>query len=230
MTIPTSMTKKQMIALWQKEYSTDQENLYKNFFIRTIFDIGHRYIARKGEDTNGIILDVGSGMGYHLKFEKINKNRRYICLDSDPQMLKKINKPFVKTIVGNCGAIPLKNNSVDVVIASHILEHLPNLKQDLGELKRVLKKNGKVIIVLPADPGFLWNMLTYFSPSRARLKKIGIDYDVVMRHEHVNTFDKCLRTIRKEFKIIDEKYYPFFIKNHHFNLFVCLTATNQTHE
>lgn len=219
-----------MIALWKKEYSNDQENLYKNFFIRTIFDIGHRYIARKGAKTKGIILDIGSGMGYHLKFENITKNRRYICLDSDPQMLKKISHPFVKTLVGTCGSIPLKDQSIDLVIASHILEHLPKLKKDLKEIKRVLKKNGKVIIVLPADPGFLWNLLTYFSPSRSRLKKIGIDYDVVMRHEHVNKFADCLKTIKEEFKIIDESYYPFFIKNHHFNLFVCLTVTTQAHE
>jgi len=225
-----TMTKKNMIALWKKEYSNDQENLYKNFFIRTIFDIGHRYIARKGAKTKGLILDIGSGMGYHLKFENITKDRRYICLDSDPQMLKKISYPFVKTLVGTCGSIPLKDHTVDLIIASHILEHLPNLKNDLREIKRVLKKNGKVIIVLPADPGFLWNLLTYFSPSRSRLKKIGIEYDVVMRHEHVNTFSKCMTIIKKEFKILDESYYPFYIKNFHANLFVSLTVVNHHHE
>ena len=169
-------------------------------------------------------------MGYHLKFENITKDRRYICLDSDPQMLKKISHPFVKTLVGTCGSIPLKDHTVDLIIASHILEHLPNLKNDLREIKRVLKKNGKVIIVLPADPGFLWNLLTYFSPSRSRLKKIGVEYDVVMRHEHVNTFSKCMTIIKKEFKILDESYYPFYIKNFHANLFVSLTVVNHHHE
>lgn len=219
------MKKNKTIELWRKNYSNDQGNLYKNFFIRSLFDMGHRYIARKGKKINGEILDIGSGMGYHLKFEKLSKKRAYTCLDNDPAMLDKIHRLNVKKLVGSCSKILLKNDSVDLVIASHILEHLPNLKLDLNEIKRVMKKNGKLIVVLPCDPGKLWRMLTFITPSRWRLKKLGIDYDVVMKHEHVNSHEKCIRELKKNFTIDQQTYYPFFIKKYNLNILCCLTLS-----
>lgn len=219
------MKKTDQINLWKKYYSSDQDNLYKNFFIRTLFDLGHKYIASKGKNINGKILDVGSGMGYHLKFEKLSSKRTYICLDKDPTMIDKIKMPGVKKIVGTCGKIPLKNNSIDLIIASHVLEHLPRLRSDLKELKRVLKKNGKFIIVLPCDPGKLWRVLTFITPSRWRLQRLGIDYDIVMKHEHINTFETCTEELKEIFTIDQEEYYPFFIKNYNFNILCCLTLS-----
>jgi len=216
---------KKTIDLWKENYAHDQENLYKNKLIQTLFDLGHRYIARQGESITGTILDIGSGMGYHLKFEKISNERKYICLDNDPKMLQKIRNKKVEKIVGNCSNIPLKDKSVDLVIASHILEHLPTLKNDLSEIRRVLKDDGRLIVVLPCDPGFLWNTATHMSPSRRRLKKIGIDYDEVMKHEHVNTFEKCVSELEGSFKIQDRQYYPFLIQNHNFNLICGFTFT-----
>jgi phosphatidylethanolamine/phosphatidyl-N-methylethanolamine N-methyltransferase len=212
-----------MIDLWNQHYSSDQENLYKNIFVRKLFNLGHTYIASKGKHITGNILDVGSGMGYHIKFESLSPNRKYICLDKKITMLDRIHVPHVQKLVGTCGKIPLKKNSVDLIIASHILEHLQKLHSDLVELKRVLKKNGMLIVVLPCDPGFLWKLLTYITPSRWRVKKLGIDYDVVMRHEHVNTFTGCMSELENEFTISDTRYYPFGIHNYHLNILCCLT-------
>ena len=216
---------KEIIKLWKKHYSSDQDNLYKNFFIRTLFDLGHKYIASQGKNINGKILDVGSGMGYHLKFEKLSNKRTYICLDKDPTMIDKIQTPGVKKMVGSSSKILLKDNSIDLIIASHVLEHLPHLRSDLKELKRILKKNGKLIVVLPCDPGKLWRVLTFITPSRWRLRRLGIDYDIVMKHEHVNTFETCMRELREVFTVDQEKYYPFLIKKYNFNILCCLTLS-----
>lgn len=221
------MKKSEQIKLWKTHYSNDQENLYKNFFIRLLFDLGHKYIAERGKKINGNILDVGSGMGYHLKFEQTSAKRKYICLDNDPAMLKRIKGKYVTTLVGTCSLIPLPDKSIDVIIASHILEHLPKLSSDLKELKRVLKDDGTLIVVLPCDPGLLWKTLTYITPSRWRLKKLGIDYDVVMNHEHVNSFNKCTSAIKKEFSLSNEKYFPFFIRNFNLNVLYGSTYTKK---
>jgi SAM-dependent methyltransferase len=212
------------IDLWKKSYSSDQENLYKNFIIRSLFDLGHKYIVKKDKDIDGTILDIGSGMGYHLKFETLSERRKYICLDSDGTMLDRIKTPGVKKIAGSCSNIPLKTESLDVIIASHIVEHLPDLAGDLQELFRVLKPRGKLIVVLPCDPGLLWRLSSYITPSRRRLKRIGIDYDEVMRHEHVNPFKKCKTELQRLFIFEDEVYYPFLVPSFHLNLLCCLTG------
>lgn len=207
---------------WKEFYPENQEELNKNFFIRTIFDLGHRYIASMGKAVCGKILDVGSGSGYHLKFEEISKRRTYICLDPEIVLLDKIAQKNVVKIQAGCENIPLKPKSVDVIIASHILEHVTNLRKCVNELKRVLKDEGLLLVVLPCDPGVAWKIINRITPSRKRLRKKGLDYDIVMRYEHPNTFNKCIKELTREFKVEEEKYYPFLIKNHNFNFISCI--------
>lgn len=48
-------------------------------------------------------------------------------------------------------ALPEKDNSFDLVLCSHVLEHIPNDKKALEEIYRVLKPNGKAILLVPLD-------------------------------------------------------------------------------
>jgi len=44
---------------------------------------------------------------------------------------------------------PFKNNSVDYILASHILEHLKEPMEFFKELQRILKENGRAKIIVP---------------------------------------------------------------------------------
>ena len=44
---------------------------------------------------------------------------------------------------------PFKNNEIDVVYASHIIEHLKDLPKSMAELKRICKPGAKIIIRVP---------------------------------------------------------------------------------
>ena len=44
---------------------------------------------------------------------------------------------------------PFKNNEIDVVYASHIIEHLNDLPKSMAELKRICKPGAKIIIRVP---------------------------------------------------------------------------------
>ena len=214
------------IKKWESVYFKDQEDLYRNFYIRLIFDAGHRFISREGGNIMGKVLDLGAGVGYHLNFEKISKKRKYICLDSDSKKLQRIKNENVIKLCASCEKIPLKANSVDLVIASHILEHIDKLERCLSEIKRVLKKKGILIVVLPCDPGLLWRMLALFSPSRRRLKRLGISYDEVMKHEHVNSVKYCIKNLNNEFKPVKEKFFPFIIHSTNLNIWAGLVYEN----
>ncbi|MCR4651619.1 MAG: class I SAM-dependent methyltransferase [Lachnospiraceae bacterium] len=45
--------------------------------------------------------------------------------------------------------IPFKDGTFDYVIANHVLEHVSNEKRAISELKRVIKKTGKLILSFP---------------------------------------------------------------------------------
>ena len=50
---------------------------------------------------------------------------------------------------GDATALPLGDGTVDVVIASEILEHIPNYLTVLEEARRVLRPGGRLCISVP---------------------------------------------------------------------------------
>ena len=55
-------------------------------------------------------------------------------------------------IVSSVDDMPMiESDSVDVILASHILEHMEDTNKTLCEWRRILKKDGKIIIILPDD-------------------------------------------------------------------------------
>ena len=55
-------------------------------------------------------------------------------------------------IVASVDDLPMiESGSVDVILASHILEHMEDTDKTLKEWRRILKDNGRIIIILPDD-------------------------------------------------------------------------------
>jgi len=63
-------------------------------------------------------------------------------------------------VVLNIEGIALPDESVDVVIASHVLEHVDD-KAALSEIWRILKDRGRLIVMIPIIEGWA---LTYENP------------------------------------------------------------------
>ena len=83
-------------------------------------------------------------------------------------------------------SLTYSDHSFDRLIATHVLEHLPNPVQVLKEWNRVIRPQGVISIVLPCDPGMLWRLGRYLGPRR-NAKKLGIAYDYLQAAEHINS-------------------------------------------
>ena len=110
--------------------------LTKHFF--------QRYVKRT--DT---VLDVGAG---YCEFINNIRAKKKIALDINKDT-KKFAAPDVEVILDDCRNMgKIKSNSVDVVFISNFLEHMPNaddVEKVLIETKRILKKEGQVLILQP---------------------------------------------------------------------------------
>lgn len=60
-------------------------------------------------------------------------------------------KDNVKVVEVDVTKIPFEENSFDVILCNHVLEHVPDDKQAMSELYRVMKKEGWGIFQVPID-------------------------------------------------------------------------------
>ena len=90
-------------------------------------------------DDNDIGIEVGSGIGFSKDYIK-NKNFKTTDLSSDEHL-------DVKNI--DAQSTNFKDESMDYVIASNMVHHIPYPIKFFKEMNRILKKNGKLIIFEP---------------------------------------------------------------------------------
>ena len=102
----------------------------------------------------GLVLDQGCGVGqYTLVINKLGFE--VIGLDFSKKLLdqaKKNNDKYktrCKFICGDIRSMPLQSNQFNIVVSGGIIEHVPQTNKCLRELKRVLKKDGILLIHVP---------------------------------------------------------------------------------
>lgn len=100
------------------------------------------FIKKFGAE-GGSILDLGGGKPYqgHLKREDIKSGTRYYCMDYDIK-----NKPHIG---GDIQRLPFKKESIDVILCSAVLEHIPEPHEAVNEMYRVLKCSGSLLGYVP---------------------------------------------------------------------------------
>jgi SAM-dependent methyltransferase len=79
------------------------------------------------------------------------ENIDYIVGDIDPDFYNNKLKGSIKVQKLDITDIDFEDNYFDVILCSHILEHIPDDKRAMSELYRVMKKDGWGIIQIPID-------------------------------------------------------------------------------
>lgn len=99
------------------------------------------------ESAKGTVLDIGAYKGLLEKF--LPETLVYSGID-----LNDWDNPRIIAMDLNLGKLPFPDNEFEYVLAANVIEHLKlHPKIILGEIKRVCKPGGTVIISLPNDKG-----------------------------------------------------------------------------
>jgi SAM-dependent methyltransferase len=171
-------------------------------------------------------LEVGAGIGGHLAFEPLER-QEYHCIELRPAMAAEIGRryPAVVTVTGDCQErIPYPDAFFDRVVVIHVLEHLPDLPRAVDEIARVLKHDGALSVVLPCDPGLLYEIARKVSAERLFRKRYHLPYRWFVRREHINSPAEIRSVIGKRFRLTDLTYFPFRVPVANLNLCIGLTA------
>jgi ubiquinone/menaquinone biosynthesis C-methylase UbiE len=123
------------------EYLKDRNSisfLFRRYFYKSLL-----------KEFNGKVLDVGCGIGEFLDFYKNSYG-----IEVNPFLVKYCKEKGLNVKLGSIYKIPFKGNMFDVVLCSHVLEHLEKPNIAIKEMRRVLKPKGKLILLVPTESGF----------------------------------------------------------------------------
>lgn len=117
-------------------------------FRRTELDYMIEFIKKQGKIT---ILDYGCNTGYFLKMiKKTAPNNECFGADINPHALDsaRIKNPDIKFYDLNNETI---DNQFDIIILSHVLEHVDSPEILLKKLVSYLKKDGYLLVAVPQE-------------------------------------------------------------------------------
>jgi len=122
------------------------------------------------------ILDLGCGEGITLeRLVTQFSGRDILGIDVMPENIAICLAHRLPARLGDLYELDLPNNSQDVVLFFEVIEHLQEPEKALAEIHRLLRPDGKVIIIIPNDLNmFLARLLTlkfqesFFDPGHLR--------------------------------------------------------------
>jgi SAM-dependent methyltransferase len=110
------------------------------------------------------LLDLGAGFGRHA-FEGLRRGADVVAFDYALEELRQVNDLFGAmvevgeaptgatgtTTRGDAHRLPFPDGAFDRIIASEVLEHLPDDAGAIQELARVLRPGGTIAVTVPAQ-------------------------------------------------------------------------------
>jgi 2-polyprenyl-3-methyl-5-hydroxy-6-metoxy-1,4-benzoquinol methylase len=207
-----------------------------------------KYVTKKSR-----ILEIGSGHGFFLEAMKkkgydisgieISKEKK--------QILKKVTNAKIQDV--NIGDEIPNIEKVDVIVMFHVLEHIDEPIKFLRNLKKLLKKNGILIIEVPnsndsllqyniAYEKWIWQLahISYFNPETlkqslkiAKYKKIKIQG--IQRYSLENMFnwrlnmkpqlDKPIYNMDNNYQWLENIYKSYLEKNLQSDTIISIVST-----
>jgi ubiquinone/menaquinone biosynthesis C-methylase UbiE/DNA-binding transcriptional MerR regulator len=145
-----------MEKIWMNQYK-NATNLSSRIQLHDMFSINkygwHRWFYDQLEFKNGIrILEIGCGDAslWERNLDRLPEGCDIILTDISEGMIEDAKKKLggcnneFKFEAADAQKLPYEDNSFDIVIANHMLYHVPNRKKAFCEINRVLKVGGVI--------------------------------------------------------------------------------------
>jgi SAM-dependent methyltransferase len=135
-------------------------------------------------DPAGLVLDVGCGAGERLAYLTAIGWGSAHGIDPDPVAVERAVAAGRQVRIGSAEALPMADQSADLLLLHHVVEHLADIRPALREVMRVLRAGGHMVITTPnpdaagrAQWGRWWR--GYEAPRHLRLYTLGALQSVI---------------------------------------------------
>ena len=130
-------------------------------------------ITWRGDET---VIDIGCGSGVYIEPAR-RRCRHYIAGDLSLGMLRQIGPPAPDRLNLDAQQLPLVADVADVVLANHMLYHVPRKELALAEIARVLRPCGKLIAATNSSH----NMAELLDLRRRAMARLGLPIDPALQ-------------------------------------------------
>jgi len=96
-------------------------------------------------------LDLGCGDGFFSSL--LNRPGVFVGVDPDRHSLRRAASggAYSGLVRGSATALPFRHSAFGTVIANSVLEHIPDVDAAIGEIARVLRPGGRLLITAPSQ-------------------------------------------------------------------------------
>jgi len=131
------------------DYSMEY-NPIKKYFHETRFKV----ITNMAANAKGKLLDIGCAGGTFTNELSMNTDAKITAIDISPQAIEYAQDryPHIDFRVHDASfQLPFADNSFDTITILETLEHVLNPVEILQDMKRVLKPDGEIVVLVPSE-------------------------------------------------------------------------------
>lgn len=159
----------------------------------------HRKVAADATQTGygKSTLEIGAGTLNHLRYEPAHEE--YDVVEPFRELYQK--SPFLKNVSTVYNTIhEITGKKYDRIISVATFEHIEDLPDVVAKAAGLLnRETGNLRVAIPNEGTPLWKLGTKITGYEFK-RKYGLDYQVLMKYEHVNTAKEIDQILRYYFR------------------------------
>ena len=178
----------------------------------------HRRIARDAR-AGLSTLEIGAGTLNHLRYEP--PGVAYDIVEPAHHLFD--HSPFltrVRTIFDDVTEVPPETR-YDRIISIATFEHICNLPEVVAHSGLLLKPGGELRAAIPSEGGPLWTLGWKLTTGWEFKRRYGLDYELMMRAEHVNTWMEVAEVLNYFFQRVQVSYLGLSRALSFYQVYIC---------
>jgi len=178
----------------------------------------HRRVARDAREDLST-LEIGAGTLNHLRYE--SHHAAYDIVE--PAHYQFANSPYlsrVRNIYDDISEVPPETR-YDRIVSIATFEHICNLPEVVASCGHLLKPDGQLRAAIPAEGGPLWKLGWKLTTGWEFKRRYGLDYEVMMRAEHVNTWPEVADVFNHFFQRVEVSYLGLSRALSFYQVYIC---------
>ena len=181
----------------------------------------HRKVAAdSASGTERSTLEIGAGTLNQLQYE--HHASPYDIVEPFRSLFE--GSPFVnriRNVYDDISQVPTETK-YDRIISIAAFEHICNLPEVIARCGLLLAEGGNLRCGIPSEGTIMWKLGYMMTTGLEFKRKHGLDYEVLMKHEHVNTAREIEAVLRYFFEDVGSRVFGIAKAISLYQFYVCI--------